>query len=118
MEILQADSLTFQTSVNPVCVEHHTPLMEGKLPDYGIQGYVPNCCKILHLTPTVLAQLLEHSLTAPRHSVRDLKEKRQGFTVRVVRSILKALGKDEQPIEDGLDDILWQTKFLPLLQKK
>lgn len=118
LEILQADSLSFQAISTPLCVEHHQPLVEGKLPDYGMQGYVANCCKLLHFPPTIFAPLLERSLTAPQHSIRDLKEKRQSYTVRVVRSILKALGKEEKPIDDGLDDILWQTKFLPLLQKK
>lgn len=117
LAILQADTASFQPTAAPLCIEHGQLLTPGKLPEVGLPGLVAPCCTTLHLAPADLAQLLQRSIAPPRHSPDDLKNKRKPLTVRIVTGILKIFGGQEKPLDDGLDDILWESRLLPLLRR-
>lgn len=117
-DILTEDAKSFQAKTNPLCIEHKQPLVLGRMPDVGIDGPTPTCCIILHLIPADFAMLLNRSLTIPRHTVKELKNKHLGMFARFVDSAMKAVGMGDKIIDDGLDDILWESKILPVLRRK
>jgi hypothetical protein len=59
LSILQAQSIDWQGSTTPTCITHQQPLLRGKIPDYGFEGWVANCCDTLHLPPADFEKILQ-----------------------------------------------------------
>jgi hypothetical protein len=118
MNILLEDAKSFASPESPCCIEHGQALTQGTLPNVAVPGLVPSCCTTLHLPPAMLAQLLQRSLASPRVTAKDLKAKQPGFRARLIEGVLKLFHAEEKEIDDGLDNVIWETRLRPLLERK
>ena len=48
LKALLAKNVQDPVCESPCCIDHGEPLVAGKLPDYGYDGKVTNCCKMFH----------------------------------------------------------------------
>lgn len=97
----------------PRCIDHQVPLVKGKLPDYGIDGYIPTCCHLFHLscenTKEILARTLE--------GIAPSKPKKHHFAIiRFLDKIIsKFVGEKE---DDSFDTIQYELHFKKILEAK
>lgn len=96
------------------CIDHGEPLVQGKLPDYGYDGLVTQCCAMYHLTPELTMKLLAHTLEHPFQAPAK-QGKHHFFFIRLLDKLVSR-GMGEQPSEDPLDLIQYNMFFKPILE--
>ena len=99
----------------PCCIDHGEPLVAGKLPDYGYDGKVTTCCKMFHLTPSMMIQLLKRTLEHPFQT--PAKEgKHHFFFIRLLDALVNKLFGEKMPDEDPLDLVQYSLQLKPILE--
>ena len=97
------------------CIDHGEPLVQGKLPDYGYDGLVTQCCQMFHLTPELTVRLLEHTLEHPFQATAK-QGKHHFFFIRLLDKLISKGMGEEQPEVDPLDLIQYNMFFKPILE--
>lgn len=97
------------------CIDHGEALVQGKLPDYGYEGLVANCCDILHLSPELTVRLLEHTLEHP-FQVPAKQGKHHFFFIKLLDKLISKGMGEQQPEDDPLDFIQYNLLFKPILE--
>jgi hypothetical protein len=57
----------------PKCLEHGTLLVSGTIPNYSFEGFVPTCCDLQHLPPSLMLGILKISMGVSRAAMRGSK---------------------------------------------
>jgi len=86
------------------CIDHGEPLVDGNLPDYGIPGKVTTCCKMFHLPPSTMLQILKRTIDSPFQKPAA-KGKNHLFFIRWLDSLVTKLFGEKMPEVDPLDEI-------------
>lgn len=97
----------------PVCIDHGEPLVQGKIPHYGFNGYLTNCCKMYHFPPSGVVELLKW--TIGKGDISDAlgtsKGKSHFFFVRWLDSLVTKLFGEKMPDEDPLDAVQYSLNL-------
>lgn len=101
---LLAKNVSDPDTTGACCIDHGEPLVDGKLPDYGIDGKVTTCCKMFHLTPSLTLQILKRTLDAPFQKT-NAGGKHHFFFIRWLDSLVSKVFGEKMPEEDPLDAI-------------
>ena len=89
---------------NPVCIDHGQPLVKGKLPHYGFDGYVTTCCETFHMPPSTVKQLLQWSLDI-KAAPQAKEGKHHFFFIHWIDSLVNKIFGEKPVEEDPLDYI-------------
>jgi hypothetical protein len=89
---------------NPKCIDHGQPLVKGKLPHYGFDGYVTTCCETFHMPPSTVMQLLQWSLDI-KAAPQAKEGKHHFFFIHWIDSFVTKLFGEKVVEEDPLDFI-------------
>ena len=115
LKALLAKNVQDPVCENPCCIDHGEPLVQGKLPDYGYDGLVTECCQMFHLTPELTIRLLEHTLEHPFQAPAK-QGKHHFFFIRLLDKIISKGMGEAQPEVDPLDLIQYNMFFKPILE--
>lgn len=99
------------TTVN--CLEHGTPLVPGTIPNYSFEGFIPTCCDLQHLPPSIMAKILEISLGASLPS--SYKRKINPVSEFLGGIVFRFWEKKQKKTDDGLDRLQYDFKFKHIL---
>lgn len=99
---------------NPKCIDHGEPLERGKVPDYGFDGYVTNCCKMFHLPPSQTVQLLKRTLEF-KFQTPQKEGKHHFFFIRALFNVVDKLFGEKLPDEDPLDLVQYNLHIKPVV---
>ena len=97
------------------CIDHGEPLIDGKLPDYGIPGKVTTCCKMFHLPPSQMLAILKRTLDTPFQK-QSSSSKHHFFFIRAIDSLVSKFLGEKQPDEDPLDAIPYNIHLKKLFE--
>ncbi len=110
---LEAKNLP-ETDVGSVCcIDHGEPLVEGKLPDYGMPGKITTCCGMFHLTSSMTKEILKRSLV----NADIKKEGKHHFAfIRALDKLVSKLTGNEELDEDPIEAIQYDLHFKKILE--
>ena len=115
LKALLAKNVQDPVCEDPCCIDHGEPLVQGKLPDYGYDGKVTNCCKMFHMPPSMTIQLLKRTLEHPFQ--QPAKEgKHHFFFIRLLDALVNRLFGEKMPDEDPLDLVQYSLHLKPILE--
>lgn len=101
---LKAKNLPDPDMTNARCIDHGEPLVDGKLPDYGIEGKVTTCCKMFHLPPSLMLTILKRTLDAPFQKP-NASGKHHFLFIRWADALVSRLFGEKMPEVDPLDEL-------------
>ena len=101
---LLAKNVSDPNTEGACCIDHGEPLVDGKLPDYGIPGKVTTCCEMFHLPPSLMLQILKRTLDSPFQKP-TMGGKHHFFFIRWLDSLVSNFVGEKMPDEDPLDEL-------------
>jgi len=109
---------TWKGDEAPVCMEHGQPLVKGKIPDYGFEGWRAECCDGLHLPPVDMVRILNIGIDQNAAVRRSGKYKDRGglfqFLGKPLFWLYSKLSEDATD-DDPFEGAQWELKFRKVL---
>ena len=110
LEDLKKKNVQDPVCENPKCIDHGEPLVKGKLPHYGFDGYVTTCCEMFHMPPSTVKQLLQWSLDI-KAAPQAKEGKHHFFFIHWIDSLVSKLF-GEKPVEEDPLDLIQYNRTL------
>jgi hypothetical protein len=97
------------------CLIHQEALVQGILPNYGLEGRVASCCDMLHLPLPLLKEVLKKTLET---SFMKQEGKHHFAFIRLIdRLVSKILGNETISIEDDpIESMQYHLYFKKILE--
>jgi hypothetical protein len=109
--VLCACKGAFEQKESLLCLEHGKPLKKGEVPGFSFECFVPECCGLLHLSPSTMEQIL-----GPLQNNPSAKSSKGNGFAKLLGSLLFRFLEKKHQEEDGIDRLQYDTKFRPVLE--
>ncbi len=103
------------------CIDHGQVLTDSKFPDYGIDGKMPSCCGMFHLSASQTAEILRRTLAgsdADFFTSRSPRKEKHHFAIikMLDKLVSKLLDNNKMPAEDPLEKLQYELHFRKVLE--